>query len=226
MIGDYAHDRPLNPGYTSEFDNVRRNFQADSVSPHWEKTRQIIDSYLTNQSKPNADRKISEFLASPKERELIPNDLGCAKLISLAIHRIYGIKTQAVNTVELEKDIVRSGNCYLLNPDPRRSPFERIMPGDIIIASRGEGQPGHAAIYAGTAPDTDFPIYYRRHKAEMDDQMFKVAQGRYIRKNLGYVINNNSYTETIKLDPITKFIDASAGYKSIYVFRDKTRSIR
>lgn len=228
MIGDYAHDRPLNPGYTSEFDNVRRNFQADSISPQWEKTRQVANNYLTNQNKPNSDRKISEVLASQKDKagSLVTDDLGCAKLVSLIARDVHHIKTNAITTKQLIQELTASGKFYPLNIDPERFPFERIMPGDIIVASRGDNKPGHAAVYVGTAPDKDFPAYYLRHKTEMDDQMFKVDQGRYIRKNLGYVINNNSYTETIKLDPITKFFDASAGYKSIYVFRDKTRSIR
>jgi hypothetical protein len=107
----------------------------------------------------------------------VPNRLGCARAVSLALEKAYGLPIRDQGCENLEEDIKRNGWVAV---DPRT-----MQAGDVIIAYREPGDYGHAAIYVGN----------------------------------GQIYNNNSNTEKIQVESVSKF--QSAEFKKINVYRKR-----
>ena len=71
----------------------------------------------------------------------VPARLGCARAVSLALERAYGLPIRAQGCDALEQEISRYG-WMPVNPD-------QMQPGDVIVAHRLPGDYGHSAIYLG-----------------------------------------------------------------------------
>jgi hypothetical protein len=79
---------------------------------------------------------------SPSEfNRNVPNDLGCATVVSAAIRQATGLRIQDTSVDGLENSLRRNGYQAI--------PIQYAQPGDCIIAHRGGNRHGHAAIYVG-----------------------------------------------------------------------------
>lgn len=77
----------------------------------------------------------------PEFDRTVPARLGCARAVSLALERAYGVPTRAQGCAALEREIQQYGWVQV---DPKQ-----IQPGDVIVAHRQPGDYGHAAIFVG-----------------------------------------------------------------------------
>ncbi|HEY9678067.1 MAG TPA: hypothetical protein V6C76_08650 [Drouetiella sp.] len=71
----------------------------------------------------------------------VPDDLGCATVVSAALRRSYGLRINDTNVNGLENSLRQNGFEAI--------PIQDAQPGDCIIGHRRNGQHGHAAIYVG-----------------------------------------------------------------------------
>lgn len=79
---------------------------------------------------------------SPSEfNRNVPDDLGCATIVSAALRRAHGVNIHDTNVDGLENSLRRNGY--------RAIPIRFAQPGDCIIAHRYGNRHGHAAIYVG-----------------------------------------------------------------------------
>jgi cell wall-associated NlpC family hydrolase len=79
---------------------------------------------------------------SPQEfNRNVPNDLGCATIVSAALRQAHGVRINDTNVNGLENSLRHNGY--------RAVPVQYAQPGDCIIAHRAGNRPGHAAIYVG-----------------------------------------------------------------------------
>ncbi len=79
---------------------------------------------------------------SPREfNRNVPDDLGCATIVSAALRRAHGVNICDTNVDGLESSLRRNGYTAV--------PVRFAQPGDCIIAHRYGNRHGHAAIYVG-----------------------------------------------------------------------------
>lgn len=71
----------------------------------------------------------------------IPERLGCARFVSVALNRATGLNIHDANVNGLERSLINNGFVAV--------PLSQARAGDVIIAKRGAGKHGHAAIYMG-----------------------------------------------------------------------------
>lgn len=79
---------------------------------------------------------------SPREfNRNVPDDLGCATIVSAALRQAHGVNIRDTSVNGLENSLRRNGYQAI--------PIQYAQPGDCIIAHRGGNRHGHAAIYVG-----------------------------------------------------------------------------
>lgn len=79
---------------------------------------------------------------SPREfNRNVPDDLGCATIVSAALRQAHGVNIRDTSVRGLENSLRRNGYEAV--------PIQYAQPGDTIIAHRGGNKHGHAAIYVG-----------------------------------------------------------------------------
>jgi hypothetical protein len=94
---------------------------------HWQRSSQVINSMVGH--------SIQDYDKS------IPERLGCARFVSLVLHKADGLPIYDIGVENLESSLRRHGFKQL--------PISKAKPGDVIIAHRYGNDYGHAAIYVG-----------------------------------------------------------------------------
>lgn len=123
----YAQYRNPNAQYGEQYYG-RSGYQNDYYSGNeWIRMRSTLQSMLGR---------------SPREfNRNVPEDLGCATIVSAALRRAHGVNINDTSVKGLEQSLRRNGYEAI--------PIQYAKPGDCIIAHRGGGRHGHAAIYVG-----------------------------------------------------------------------------
>ncbi len=108
-------------------DRYGRNGYQNDYSEDWLRMRITLQAMLGHSAQ--------EFNRN------VPNDLGCATIVSAALRHAHGVRINDTNVNGLENSLRCNGY--------RALPVQYAQPGDCIIAHRAGGRPGHAAIYVG-----------------------------------------------------------------------------
>ena len=111
-----------------------------SANPDWPREAAVIRTMIGH--------SIREY--DPR----VPETLGCARFVSEALHRATGLPIADAGVDALEADLRRFHYVPV--------PLSQVQPGDVIIAHRHPGQPGHAAIYVGNGMVANNSSYQRR----------------------------------------------------------------
>ncbi|MBI4532668.1 MAG: C40 family peptidase [Candidatus Melainabacteria bacterium] len=121
------NNRFATPSYPySRYDDVRQTYRYDQ-DPYWPRMNYTIDSMVGD--------SIRQY--DPR----VPENLGCARFVSAVLQRTYGLPITDASVDGLEQSLQSNGFVAM--------PLSQARPGDIIIAHRAPGKPGHAAIYMG-----------------------------------------------------------------------------
>lgn len=108
-------------------DGVSNDYYPTQASGDWLRMRATLQAMLGH---------------SPREfNRNVPDDLGCATIVSAALRRAHGINIHDTNVDGLERSLRRNGYHAI--------PIRFAQPGDCIIAHRYGKRHGHAAIYVG-----------------------------------------------------------------------------
>ncbi|CAN5717452.1 hypothetical protein BH10CYA1_BH10CYA1_57610 [soil metagenome] len=121
--------------YDDRYDSGRNGYQNDNYyggsdygnGNDWMRMRSTLHSMLGS---------------SPREyNRNVPDDLGCATIVSAALREAHGVNIRDTSVNGLENSLRRNGYEAI--------PIQYAKPGDCIIAHRAGNRHGHAAIYVG-----------------------------------------------------------------------------
>lgn len=129
--------------------DVRQTWRYEQ-NPFWLRLKTTIDSMVGH--------SIREY--DPR----IPDNLGCARFVSAAIQRAYGLPIYDAGVSGLESSLKKHGFVAV--------PFDQAQPGDVIIAHRRPGEKGHAAIYYGEGQIANNASYKRRIVVESASKFY------------------------------------------------------
>jgi hypothetical protein len=136
----YWEQRRYDPRYDRRpGQDVRETWRYEQ-NPFWPRLKTTIDSMVGH--------SIREY--DPR----IPENLGCARFVSAAVQRAYGLPITDAGVTGLERSLKKHGFVAV--------PFDQAQPGDVIIAHRRPGEKGHAAIYYGDGQIANNASYKRR----------------------------------------------------------------
>ncbi|MBX9685294.1 MAG: C40 family peptidase [Candidatus Obscuribacterales bacterium] len=142
-------EQSQNPGNPSQRFVPGRNPQLDAYRQQWWDRANTPPGYDNRNRNQVYDQSqafsyaINSLLGHAVQEydQTVPSRLGCARAVSLALERTYGLPIREQGCEALEQTIQRYG---WIQVDP-----QQMQPGDVIIGSRGPGQYGHSAIYVG-----------------------------------------------------------------------------
>jgi hypothetical protein len=100
---------------------------------------QGYDSSMDANLKYTVDSMVGHSIREYDRR--VPETLGCARFVSAALERAYGLPIRDSGCSSLEQSLKRHGFVAV--------PLDQAQPGDVIIGHRSAGDHGHAAIYYG-----------------------------------------------------------------------------
>jgi len=125
--GSYYDNRDYGyPGQGGTYNDYGQ-YYGDSSNPYWGRMSSTIQSMVGH--------SIREY--DPR----VPETLGCARFVSAALNRAYGLPIYDSGCQSLASTLKRSGFVTVS--------FNQLQAGDVIIGDRGAGEHGHAAIYVG-----------------------------------------------------------------------------
>lgn len=130
----YPNDRQQYPNDRQQYPNDRQQYPNDRQQYPNDRTREAMDPRLNESINYYLGKKVSRF------DRTVPDELGCARAVALALEKAYGIDIRSQGTDNLDQTLRKYGWTEV---DSRG-----IKSGDVIIGRRAN-RPGHAAIYVG-----------------------------------------------------------------------------
>lgn len=159
--GRYQGNRYNRYDYGQQYDDGQYGYQNRYSQNQYQQYRypngryadQYDDRYYGNDYYGNSNRGGSDWMRmratlqsmlghSPREfNRNVPDDLGCATIVSAALRQAHGVNIRDTSVNGLENSLRRNGYQAI--------PIQYAQPGDCIIAHRGGDRHGHAAIFVG-----------------------------------------------------------------------------
>jgi hypothetical protein len=154
--------------YQDPYQNRHRRHHRDDDDYRYSQNQRYYDGYQNYPQRYNNNgdwQRMSYTIRSMvghSVREYDPRvteEMGCAAFVSAAVSRSTGCRIDATGCDDLKRQLVQNGY--------RPIPVSQAQPGDPIVASRGGGRHGHAAIYVGDGKVANNSSY--QHRITVDD---------------------------------------------------------